>query len=176
MSNMSDYLKQLELHDDLEAEVIKKTKVHKVLKAIIKLNSIPKEEEYSFKQRSGELLTKWGGALASDGEPAASASAEPATNGVKHDDEKPSKEGSLVAKAQSPAETKEEKKEDTSAEPESATKPADTDGDVTMADADKELNKDAPAIKADTESAVEASTEAATSIETAPTSTEAITS
>ncbi|KAH3989412.1 hypothetical protein HBI56_093920 [Parastagonospora nodorum] len=167
MANMSDYLKQLELHDDLEAEVIKKTKVHKVLKAIIKLNSIPKEEEYSFKQRSGELLTKWGGALASDGEPA--------TNGVKHDDEKPTKEESPIAKAESPAETK-EKKDDTSAEPESATKPADTDGDVTMADADKELNKDEPAIKADTESAVEASTEAATSIETASTSTEAITS
>jgi hypothetical protein len=175
MANMSDYLKQLELHDDLEAEVIKKTKVHKVLKAIIKLNSIPKEEEYSFKQRSGELLTKWGGALASDGEPAASASAEPATNGVKHDEEKPTKGESPIAKAESPAETK-EKKDDTSAEPESATKPADTDGDVTMADADKELNKDEPAIKADTESAVEASTEAATSIETAPTSTEAITS
>lgn len=174
MSNMSDYLKQLELHDDLEAEVIKKTKVHKVLKAIIKLNSIPKEEEYSFKQRSGELLTKWGGALASDGEPAASV--EPATNGVKYDDEKPSKEASPVTKAESPADTKEEEKEDTSAEPESATKPADTDGDVTMTDADKELNKDISAIKADTESAVEASTETATSIETAPASTEAITS
>lgn len=168
MANMSDYLKQLELHDDLEAEVIKKTKVHKVLKAIIKLNSIPKEEEYTFKQRSTELLTKWGGALAADGEPAASA--EPATNGAKHDeDEKPerTKEDSPAAKKEeSPVET-EEKKDGTLAEPASATKPVETDGDVTMDDADKELSKDEPAIKADADSGAEASAEAVTSIETA---------
>jgi hypothetical protein len=168
MANMSDYLKQLELHDDLEAEVIKKTKVHKVLKAIMKLNSIPKEEDYNFKGRSSELLTKWGGALASDGEPAASA--EPATNGLKHEDDKPepTKEESPMDKVEPSVETREEKKDDTSTEPASITKPADTDGDVTMADTDKELNKDEPAIKADTESAVEGSVEAATSIETAP--------
>jgi hypothetical protein len=176
MENMSDYLKQLELHDDLEAEVIKKTKVHKVLKAIIKLPSIPKEEEYAFKQRSNELLTKWGGALAADGEPAASV--EPATNGVKHDeDEKlePTKEASPAAKKEeSPVETT-EKKDGTPADPASAAKPADTDGDVTMGDADKELSKDEPAIAADADTSAEASAEAATSIETAP-ATDAATS
>ena len=83
---MADYLKQLEAHEDLEAEVIKRTKVHKVLKAIIKLDSIPKEEEYNFKQRSTELLNKWGSVLAADGESAEKAT--PSTNGVKVDDEK----------------------------------------------------------------------------------------
>lgn len=171
---MSDYLKQLEAHEDLEAEVIKKTKVHKVLKAIIKLNSIPKEEEHNFKQRSSDLLTKWGGALAADPEPVSAAPAESATNGatngVKHEEEKPE-----PVKEESPVETKDEvKKDDTPAEPAVAPK-SEVDGDVTMADADREINKDEPAVKADVESNVEASVEAAAGIETAPAASEVVT-
>jgi hypothetical protein len=173
MANMSDHIKQLEAHEDLEAEVIKKTKVHKVLKAIIKLNSIPKEEEYHFKQRSTDLLTKWGGALAADLEPATATPTEPATNGVKHDeDEKPE-----LPKEESPVEKKEEeKKDDASTETASATKPVDTDGDVSMADVEKEISKDVPATKADTESSAEASAEAAVSTDTLTPSVEAATS
>jgi len=167
MANMADYLKQLEAHEDLEAEVIKRTKVHKVLKAIIKLDNIPKEEEHNFKQRSTELLNKWGGALAADGETAEKTTPAP-TNGVKADEEK-----SESAKAETPAvekkeetkeeakeeakeetneetkeETTEEKKEeapkdDALAEP-AAAEPADKDGDVSMADV--EATKEAPAI------------------------------
>ena len=162
MANMADYLKQLEAHEDLEAEIIKKTKVHKVLKAIIKLDNIPKEEEHRFKQRSAELLNKWNSALASaDGE-SAEKTTPAATNGVKADDEK-----SESAKAETPAvekeepkeETKETKpelteekkeeaskeevKEDTPAAPVAA-EPADKDGDVSMADVD--ATKEAPAI------------------------------
>lgn len=181
MANMSDYLKQLELHDDLEAEVIKKTKVHKVLKAIVKLNSIPKEEEYSFKQRSSELLTKWTGALAAD-EPAA-APAETATNGVKHDEDQksqPAKEESPADKKENvPVEEKnveEETKNDGPAEPASVAKGADVDGDVSMVNADNEFAKVEPALKADTESNIEASAEAATGVETVPASTDAATS
>jgi hypothetical protein len=173
MAAMSGYLKDLEAHDDLEAEVIKKTKVHKVLKAIIKLNSIPKEEEYGFKQRSSELLTKWGGALAADAEPVAGTSAEPATNGVKHDESEkpePTKEESPVEKnGDAPA----EKKDDTTTELASATKAVDLNGDVSMAEADKELSKDEPAVKADVESSVEASVEAAAGIDTVPASVDA---
>jgi hypothetical protein len=151
MAAMSGYLKDLEAHDDLEAEVIKKTKVHKVLKAIIKLNSIPKEEEYGFKQRSSELLT----------------------NGVKHDESEkpePTKEESPVEKnGDAPA----EKKDDTTTELASATKAVDLNGDVSMAEADKELSKDEPAVKADVESSVEASVEAAAGIDTVPASVDA---
>jgi hypothetical protein len=181
MAAMSGYLKDLEAHDDLEAEVIKKTKVHKVLKAIIKLNSIPKEEEYAFKQRSSELLTKWGGALAADPETAAGAPAEAATNGVKHDEsEKPesAKEESPVEKnGDAPAEKKdEEEKEDTTTEIASATKAVDLNGDVAMADADKELNKDEPAVNADAESSVKASVDTAAGVDTASAPVEATTS
>ncbi|KAL5121240.1 hypothetical protein ACEQ8H_000708 [Pleosporales sp. CAS-2024a] len=176
MSSMSDYLKQLELHDDLEAEIIKKTKVHKVLKAMIKLNSIPKEEEFGFKSRSSELLAKWGGALASDGEP--TATVVPATNGVKHEEEKTeSAKESSVEKVETATQIKTETK-DAPVEFGSTTKVADTDGDTTMADADadNELIKNEPLVQPDTASAVEGSVEAATSIETAPVSADAATS
>lgn len=136
MPNMSSHLKQLEELENLEAEVIKNTKVHKVLKAIIKLNSIPKEEDFNFKHRSNNLLTKWSGALAADTEATtgdASAVA-PTTNGVKHDEEK---------KSEPPAAEKSEEKEAPAA-PEAA-KQADGDGDVSMAEA----KEDAPAVKAD---------------------------
>jgi septal ring factor EnvC (AmiA/AmiB activator) len=166
MANMADYLKQLEAHEDLEAEVIKRTKVHKVLKAIIKLDNIPKEEEHNFKQRSIELLNKWSGTLAADGE-SATTSATPATNGVKADDEKsesakaetPAVEKKEEAKEEAQEETveekkdaeekneeeknEEEKKDDAPAEP-AAPEPADKDGDVSMADV--EATKEAPAI------------------------------
>jgi hypothetical protein len=66
MADMSDYLSQLEAHQTLEAEVIRKTKIHKMLKAIIRLESIPKEEEYAFKRRSNDLLRSWGDALSAD--------------------------------------------------------------------------------------------------------------
>jgi hypothetical protein len=140
MTNMADYLKQLEQHEDLEADIIKKTKVHKVLKAIIKLDNIPKEEVHNFKSRSTELLNKWNGALASaDGE-SAEKTTPAATNGVKADDEK-----SESAKADTPAVEKKDEapKEDAPAEP-TAAAPADKDGDVSMADV--EATKEAPAI------------------------------
>jgi hypothetical protein len=134
MENMSDYLKQLEGHQDLEAEIIKKTKVHKVLKAIIKLNSIPKEEEYEFKKRSNELLTKWGGALAAETETAGEAPVaveSVTTNGVKHDEEK----------------TDIEEKKETPADAE-AIKAADADGDAVMVE-------ETPVVKADAASSAE---------------------
>tara|TARA_R110002003_G_scaffold235_13_gene17049 strand:+ start:7152 stop:8216 length:1065 start_codon:yes stop_codon:yes gene_type:complete len=66
MADMSVYLSQLEAHQTLEAEVIRKTKIHKMLKAIIRLESIPKEEVYAFKRRSNDLLRSWGDALSAD--------------------------------------------------------------------------------------------------------------
>jgi hypothetical protein len=176
MGAMSGYLKDLEAHEDLEAEVIKRTKVHKVLKAIIKLNSIPKEEEYAFKQRSSELLTKWGGALSADPEPAAGTPADAATNGAKPDDN----EKSELAKEESPvekngdaaADTKdeEEKKDDTTTEIASATKAVDLNGDVTMAYADE------PAVNADAEPSVKASVETGAGADTTSAPVEATTS
>ena len=156
MTSMSEYLKQLEAHDDLEAEVIKKTKVHKVLRAIIKLEKIPMEDDFSFKQRSNDLLNKWSGALATDPEPAAA-------NGVKHEDREKSESAAKEEAAPADKATEEEKKDDTAAES-AITKTADQDGDVAMSEADKEVIKDAPAAQAE----AEASDKAAVKTKTAP--------
>jgi hypothetical protein len=156
MTSMSEYLNQLEAHGDLEAEVIKKTKVHKVLRAIIKLEKIPMEDKFSFKKRSNDLLNKWSGALATDPEPAAA-------NGVKHEDREKSESAAKEEAAPADKATEDEKKDETAAES-AITKTADHDGDVAMSEADKEVIKDAPAAQAE----AEASDKAAVKTETAP--------
>ena len=63
---MSDFLAELEQYTDLEGSIIRATKIHKVLKAMIKLPSIPLDEEYHFRTRSHDLLSKWNEILAND--------------------------------------------------------------------------------------------------------------
>lgn len=63
---MSDFLSELETYPDLEGSIIRATKIHKVLKAMIKLHSIPLDEEFQFKKRSHELLDKWTYILSND--------------------------------------------------------------------------------------------------------------
>ncbi|KAF1946205.1 PWWP domain-containing protein [Clathrospora elynae] len=163
MANMSEYLKQLEAHEDLEATVIKNTKVHKVLRAIIKLDSIPQEDVFGFKKRSNDLLSKWSGALASDIEPVAA-------NGVKHEDEEktpPAKEEVSAEKT-----TEDVHKDETPAES-AFVKTVDKDGDVTMSEADEEVIKEAPAVEATVEISTEDGDKATTETATAAAATDA---
>ncbi|KAL8413981.1 hypothetical protein RB594_005279 [Gaeumannomyces avenae] len=67
MKAMSDYIEKLEVMPELEVSIIRATKINKVLKAILKLDNIPKEDEYKFKPRSKELLDKWTKLLAEGG-------------------------------------------------------------------------------------------------------------
>lgn len=60
---MSDFLVELEAFPDLEGSIIRTTKIHKVLRGMIKLPSIPLDEEYNFKSRSIDLLAKWNDTL-----------------------------------------------------------------------------------------------------------------
>ncbi len=77
---MADYVTKLELEADLDPEVIRATKINKVLKAMLKLPSIPKDGVFNFKSRSEVLLGKWNKLLSSEhGTPAASSAV--ATNG-----------------------------------------------------------------------------------------------
>jgi hypothetical protein len=146
MTSMSEYLKQLEAHEDLEAEVIKKTKVHKVLRAIIKLEKIPMEDEHSFKKRSNDLLNKWSGALATDPEPAAA-------NGVKHEDREKSESDAKEEAAPADKAIKDESQDDAAESAITKTADHDQDGDVSMSAADKEVIKDAPVAQAEAEGA-----------------------
>lgn len=86
LQSMSGFLSKLETYPDLEGSIIRATKIHKVLKAMLRLASIPKDEDFSFKKRSLDLLSKWNKILADD--PSASREKDdekddkPETNGV----------------------------------------------------------------------------------------------
>lgn len=59
MDSMSDHLDALERYIDLEPHIINTVKIHKVLRSIIKLDSIPRDEEIRFKQRCKDILESW---------------------------------------------------------------------------------------------------------------------
>lgn len=122
MKQMSEYVVKLEAYADLEVSIIRATKINKVLKAIMKLNTIPKENEFHFKERSQALLEKWNKLLASEqGTPAA---APATTNGaptetkIDADDSKASPTDPTNGSKESPTEEKvaEKPQEDTPAE------------------------------------------------------------
>lgn len=95
---MSSYIKKLENYGDLEVSIIKVTKINKVLKALVKLNTIPKDEEFKFRERSIEMLTKWNKLLGNEPAEADEKKDEPATNGV-HKDEKEKSEPAATSTA-----------------------------------------------------------------------------
>lgn len=59
MNHMSGYFGKLEGYKELEVAIIRKTKINKVLKMIVKLSSIPRDEEFQFRQRAIDLLSRW---------------------------------------------------------------------------------------------------------------------
>jgi len=63
MESMSDHLTKLEEYPGLQASLILETKIHKVLKGIVKLASIPLDAQYKFKERCTKLLDKWNSTL-----------------------------------------------------------------------------------------------------------------
>ncbi|EMC94945.1 hypothetical protein BAUCODRAFT_123441 [Baudoinia panamericana UAMH 10762] len=67
MASMAEFFVQLENYDNLEPAIIRTTKIHKVLKAIVKLAIIPKDEEYQFKKRSAAMLEVWNKRMEADG-------------------------------------------------------------------------------------------------------------
>lgn len=85
MKAMSDFVSTLESFTDLAVSIIRATKINKVLKAILKLENIPKEDEFQFKARSQALLDKWNKLLTAEGAagaPAAAPAVAPEANGV----------------------------------------------------------------------------------------------
>ncbi|KAI1281021.1 hypothetical protein F5Y07DRAFT_316283 [Xylaria sp. FL0933] len=116
MKQVSDFLAKLETFPDLDVSIIRATKINKVLKAILKLESIPKEDEFKFKPRSQTLLDKWNILLASDGASAPAAGSSSANaNGVNGNsagaNAKPSKETANGVK-EGTAESKTESEKD----------------------------------------------------------------
>lgn len=140
MTLMSGYIAKLEDFKDLEVSIIRATKINKVLKAIIKLDSIPKEDELNFKSRSQALLDQWNKTLAADeptnGSNGTSESKEKTngTNGVKAT---PEAEKEIEPKEESKA-SEDTKAEKTKGEEASA---KDTKAEATTAEETKDAEK-----------------------------------
>ncbi|KAI9687046.1 MAG: hypothetical protein M1822_002456 [Bathelium mastoideum] len=119
MEIMHEFFTQLEGYADLELSILKATKIHKVLKAILKLASIPKEEEYKFMDRSNRLLQGWNKVLVGeDGKDDGEEGEKPeGTNGEKTEGEKGKengeKEGGEEDVAMKDAKEEEEAKDET---------------------------------------------------------------
>lgn len=88
---MSDFLGELETFPDLEVSIIRITKIHKVLKAMIKLPSIPLDEVFHIRTRCVKLLAKWHEILSNDYDSRTGAT------GDKEDEPKPEGEASAAA-------------------------------------------------------------------------------
>lgn len=59
MPELSNLLTQLEAFPDLEAQVITKTKINKVMRALIKKPNLPKDQELSIRSRAYALLDEY---------------------------------------------------------------------------------------------------------------------
>ena len=69
MSEMSVYLKKLEDIANPSRSAVHAAKIHKVLKAIKKLDNIPQEEAFRFKERATALHEKWNAIWSSKEQP-----------------------------------------------------------------------------------------------------------
>lgn len=107
MKQMSEFVTKLEGYAELEVAIIRATKINKVLKAILKLPVIPKEEEFNFKPRSQSLLDKWNKLLNSDQAP----SATPATTAMNGVSEAPNPVSEEAATSEEPNGVKESSEE-----------------------------------------------------------------
>ena len=108
MSAMADFFTQLENYESLEPAIIRGTKIHKVLKAIVKLSTIPKDEDFNFKKRSATMLDVWNKRMDADGEGAPAAADEPKSAAPEEKAPETAPETNGGAKVESVTETKED--------------------------------------------------------------------
>jgi hypothetical protein len=146
MKQMAEYITLLENFSGMEVSIIRATKINKVLKAILKLETIPREEEFNFKGRSKILLDKWNKLMADGAAAPADAPVNGVTNGTSeaHAEEKKSEPVSSAAKTEKEAESKPESKSD-SEKPaeESSTKPTEPEKPSTEDKAEEKVEEPA---------------------------------
>lgn len=87
MATMATYFDKLEKHADLEVSIIRATKINKVLKMIVKLDTIPRDEEFQFRHRAIGILTSWKSVLESDVPAPSDKEAKSTANGAHKDDD-----------------------------------------------------------------------------------------
>jgi len=117
MQFMSEFFTRLERFTEMDASILRATRIYKVPRAILRMESIPREEEFNFKSRSQGLLDQWNKLLAAEPAPV-----EGGSNGVNGKEEK---------KAVKPESNgADEKAEKASADEKTATEPVEKKEDV----------------------------------------------
>ena len=103
MAGMNDFFGQLEAYDNLETSIIRTTKIHKVLKAIVKLGAIPRDDEFNFKRRSTAMLEIWNKRMESEAgaQPGAEDKEKPAASPAAAESEAPQANGAAEAPTES---------------------------------------------------------------------------
>jgi len=157
---MSNFITKLENYGDLEVSIIRSTKINKVLKALIKLNTIPKDEDFNFKSRSVELLGRWNKALGADSTADDNAAPSgmdkedhPTVNGVHKEDKESSEEKTDASAAAKDAVQGAEALPDTPVEAKEAHVDKMVDGEASATAVAQEAEKPAEEVKADTDMA-----------------------
>ena len=140
LKDLSEHMGNLEQHQQLEAHIIKGTRIHKVLRGIIKTTHIPEGDEYGFRTRSQDLLDHWARAT---GEDMGAPSGVPGKNGEASTDakDKPKEEASVDSGEKAAAENADEKKEQPleNGEPATEKKEEAEQEDTEMKDADADV-------------------------------------
>lgn len=144
MTMMDNYFTKLEKHSELEVSIIRSTKINKVLKMIVKLSSIPRDEEFQFRQRAITLLSKWKSVLDAEA-PAEDKSDKPKANGLQ-------KEESVDTPAPAELEGEKEESKPAAAEPQDekmtdadAAEPAKEDSEKTAPKTEESAGAEKPA-------------------------------
>ncbi|SPO00854.1 uncharacterized protein DNG_03602 [Cephalotrichum gorgonifer] len=79
MPGMAEFFTRLEEFTEMDADILRATRIHKLPKAIMRLEAIPREAEFNFKSRSTGLLERWNKIL---GDAPAAAAASTGANGT----------------------------------------------------------------------------------------------
>ncbi|KAJ9272331.1 hypothetical protein DTO212C5_1516 [Paecilomyces variotii] len=162
MEAMATFITKLEGHDDLEVSIIRSTKIHRVLRMIAKLNSIPKDEEYNFRRRSIDLLAKWKNLLDSDlpaDEKEKEKESEPTTNGVHKETEEASEATEKIEKAADKEPEENKKAEETAEKAEKEVTSELKDEEMPDVEAEEKKQDEEPAKEASKEDGAEEPTE-----------------
>lgn len=77
MPQADSTFKVIEEYDAMTADALRTTKIGKVMKRVMQLSQIPRDDEYHFKDRAEKLCARWGAIMAGDA-PKDAANEEPA--------------------------------------------------------------------------------------------------
>ena len=155
MAGMAEFFSQLEGYENLEPSIIRVTKIHKVLKAIVKLSSIPKDEEFQFKKRSSAMLEIWNKRMEAEGDAA------PKSAGLPEEKEKAPEANGVKEESAAPAKSETPKVDVEEAAKEGAEKAAEPEKVDDLAEKVEEKAEEAVPAEEKKEPAPEASAEAA---------------